>query len=74
MTPITFFYSTETSLDLPALIDSGVDENFIDWNLAKQLKLPVQALYKPHQALALEEHLLSYLIDGIAPDAHGRES
>lgn len=47
------------SLPLSALIDSGAEESFIDSNLAKQMRIPTEALSFPLEARGLNGHHLA---------------
>lgn len=57
LTPVQLILPTESHM-LRVLIDSGADENFMDWNMAKRLHLTVSPLLKPLEARALDGRLL----------------
>lgn len=48
--PGTLLWS-HNSLSLPLLVDSGADDSFIDENLAKQARIPIETLAKPRTIL-----------------------
>ena len=50
--PVTLSWEGQ-SLTIPALIDSGADESFVDLQYAQKVGLPVSALQRPLSAFAL---------------------
>lgn len=46
--------SPSQALSLPALVDSGADESFMDWQLAKRLRLNRLPLPKPLEVNTLD--------------------
>ena len=55
--PVTLTWEGQ-SLTIPAFIDSGADESFIDLQFALKFGLPVSALQRPLPAFALNGHAL----------------
>ena len=50
--------TSSQTVNHPVLVDSGADESFMDWRLAKRLELELISLPKPLEAHALDGRLL----------------
>ena len=55
--PVSLAWQGQT-LTIPALIDSGADESFVDLQYAQEVGLPVSALKRPLSAFALNGHTM----------------
>lgn len=54
ITLVQLFFSSENSLDLSTIINSGASESFRDWNPTSQLQLQLLTLKKLPRAYILE--------------------
>lgn len=52
------FHVSSSSVTLPVYIDSGADTNFIDQQLVKKLKVPVEPLDRPLEVRAIDNHVI----------------